>query len=103
MPRSGALTYSFASDHPTAAGHFPGNPIIPGALLLSAVVDVIAKDIGIDAMPCTMNAVKFLSPLKPGETLMIEYSERTNGAIDFSCEVGGRTVMSGHLQCHANR
>ena len=29
------LTLQIAADHPTGAGHFPGNPIIPGALLLA--------------------------------------------------------------------
>jgi 3-hydroxymyristoyl/3-hydroxydecanoyl-(acyl carrier protein) dehydratase len=37
-----SCTLSFAPDHPTAAGHFPGNPILPGALLLDEVVLAIA-------------------------------------------------------------
>jgi 3-hydroxyacyl-[acyl-carrier-protein] dehydratase len=39
-----ALMVKFAVNHPCGAGHFPGNPIIPGALLLDEVLACIGED-----------------------------------------------------------
>jgi 3-hydroxymyristoyl/3-hydroxydecanoyl-(acyl carrier protein) dehydratase len=36
------LVLQFAINHPGGAGHFPGNPIIPGALLLDEILSCIA-------------------------------------------------------------
>ena len=37
-----------AADHPAFAGHFPGMPILPGAVLLDEVLRIIERDLGID-------------------------------------------------------
>ena len=39
------LDCPFVPDHPTAAGHFPCNPIIPGAVLLSAALRAIEQSV----------------------------------------------------------
>jgi 3-hydroxyacyl-[acyl-carrier-protein] dehydratase len=69
MPRS--VEIHFAEDHPTAAGHFPGNPIIPGAMLLDAVLLAIAGEAG--APCCAIRTVKFLRPVRPGDRMRIEW------------------------------
>jgi 3-hydroxyacyl-[acyl-carrier-protein] dehydratase len=73
----------FAPDHPTAAGHFPGNPIIPGALLLDSVIQAIS---GAESMttPHEIRAVKFLRPVRPGDRILIEWHD-ARGAIHFQC------------------
>lgn len=62
------------ADHPSLAGHFPGNPIVPGAVLLDAVLAAIRAQ-----QPCTllsMPGVKFLQPVLPRERieLRIEFT-----------------------------
>ena len=37
-----------AADHPAFAGHFPGFPVVPGALLLDEMLKVIEEARGID-------------------------------------------------------
>lgn len=71
-----------AEDHPTAAGHFPGNPIIPGALLLDIVWLAIANNTA--APSCTARTVKFLHPVRPGDLMRIEWERKAVG-IDFRC------------------
>ena len=62
------------ADHPALAGHFPGNPIVPGVVLLDAVLAAIRTQ-----RPCTLLAmpgVKFLRPVLPQECieLRIEFA-----------------------------
>ena len=76
----------FAPDHATAAGHFPGNPIIPGALLLDEVVRAITADAdGGDA--ALIRAAKFFHPVRPGESLRLEWRPAASGAFTFECHV----------------
>ncbi len=71
-----------AEDHPTAAGHFPGNPIVPGALLLDVVLLAIAGDAAVPS--CTVRTVKFLRPVRPGDRLRIEWEKKSDG-VHFRC------------------
>ena len=55
--------------HPALTGHFPGNPIVPGVVLLERVAAALRAWRGerverLDA--------KFVQPLLPGEDAMIE-------------------------------
>lgn len=54
-------------DHPTAELHFPGMPIVPGALLLDEIVQQIAPE-----QSLTFIDVKFIAPAPFGETLLLE-------------------------------
>jgi 3-hydroxyacyl-[acyl-carrier-protein] dehydratase len=76
----------FAADHPTAAGHFPGDPIIPGALMLDAVVAAIAGDA---AGPVTIRAAKFLLPVRPGARVSLSWEPLAGGTVRFECRPAG--------------
>lgn len=89
----------FDADHPAARGHFPGNPIIPGALLLAETLEAIARDAGGGSGPFQVRSAKFLSPARPGERLVIRYARGAQGDIRFSCAVGERPVLSGQATC----
>ena len=89
------LTLRYAPDHPTATGHFPGNPIIPGALLLAEVLAAIAKANGSERASCTVKSAKFQHPVRPGDRVDIEYRNTASGAIAFDCTVAQTQVLSG--------
>lgn len=89
------ITIKFAADHATAAGHFPGNPIIPGALLLAEVLRAIAQVENLQIATCNVKSAKFQHPARPGDTVVINYSHTTTGAIDFKCSVTEIKVLSG--------
>jgi 3-hydroxymyristoyl/3-hydroxydecanoyl-(acyl carrier protein) dehydratase len=92
---------SFAPDHPTAAGHFPGNPIIPGALLLSETLRAIETGLALDLAQGQPVSAKFLHPVRPGDNVRIEYSEGSGGTLKFSCAVGATIVLTGTVTCEA--
>ena len=91
---------SFPPDHPAARGHFPGNPVIPGAVLLAEVLRSVAAELDADLSSCRIRHAKFLAPVRPGDRIAIEFSRTQTGGIRFAGTVGGRTVVKGEVACH---
>ena len=79
-------------DHPSAAGHFPGNPIVPGALLLDAVMVAIA---GTGNEVIIRNA-KFLRPVCHGTPLQLRW-QAAGGLFRFECSSDAGLVLTGML------
>ncbi|MBK1838576.1 hypothetical protein JHL17_14240 [Azospirillum sp. YIM B02556] len=87
----------FPADHPTAAGHFPGNPVIPGAVLLDTALTAIAAAEGLILGSCRLRAAKFLHPVRPGERMRVEWQAAPAGGIAFTGSVAGKPVMTGSV------
>lgn len=86
-----------SADHPCLPGHFPGNPIVPGVLLLELVADAIKCWRGPQAEVARFNNVKFVSLLRPEETLeIVLHGEGPN--LRFRCECAGRLLSQGSLE-----
>jgi 3-hydroxyacyl-[acyl-carrier-protein] dehydratase len=90
-------TFTIAPDHPALAGHFPGNPIVPGVLVLEHVQLALEARVGpvrLTALPET----KFLSPLRPGEPCDIAFATLAEGLARFDCRSGARPVARGSMR-----
>ncbi len=74
--------------------------MVPGAALLSAVLEAIEDVLGAPLLPCRIKSAKFFRPVRPGDTVTVEYSQPNEMDIRFSGSVDGKTVLTGHLQCH---
>ncbi len=59
------------ADHPCLPGHFPGQPIVPGVVVLDRVLAAIEAQHGALG-PLRMPQVKFLQPLLPEQRVQIE-------------------------------
>jgi 3-hydroxyacyl-[acyl-carrier-protein] dehydratase len=70
----------FPANHPAAKGHFPGNPIIPGAFLLDEVIKEVIGDGG----TVMIQSAKFFRPVRPGESIILRWETR-RGEIVFEC------------------
>ena len=88
--------------HPAAQGHFPGNPIIPGAVLLSETVRLIEADLGRSLAPYRIRRAKFPHPARPGDELLIAFTDSARNTIKFECAVAGSAVLVGEVECCAN-
>ncbi len=91
----------FPADHPAALGHFPGNPIIPGAVLLDETLRAIETGLGVNLSFCRIKSAKFLAPVRPGDRVVIEFSRSSAGAIRFTCLRRGQAVLRGEVACVA--
>ena len=85
-----------ATDHPALAGHFPGNPIVPGALIVEEVLRAVEEYRGRIRLKRVVS-LKFTSPLRPGEVFSVTLNETDDSHIDFECSSEGRTLASGRL------
>jgi len=85
-----------AMDHPAIADHFPGNPIVPGVLILDEVLQVAEQWRGQFRLKSVVS-VKFASPLKPGRSFSIKLREEGQSHIFFECWLDGARLASGRL------
>lgn len=77
------------ADHPSAAGHFPGNPIIPGALLLDAALETMGMQSAV------IRNAKFLRPIRPGTMLELRWRPSGEQLFCFECLAAGELALSG--------
>ena len=77
--RTFEFRFSIPAAHPALPGHFPGNPIVPGALLLDHVLTGLAS--ALDRPVAVLQKVKFAAPLLPDESVTV------------ACEASGDQVM----------
>lgn len=100
---------SFAADDPIFAGHFPGNPLVPGVILTEALAQTagIAAAAGHskNAKPMfllsAIRSMKFFRAVRPGERidLRAEKLAHVGELVQFKVEarVGGVQVAEGQL------
>ena len=89
-----------AADHPAFAGHFPGQPLLPGVSLLAEVLEAALDDpelaLLIGATPRIASA-KFLAPVRPGARLTLRLDAGARG-LRFEVREGDRLAAAGQFE-----
>ena len=82
-------------DHPSLPGHFPGNPLVPGVVLLDEALALIRQH-----HPGVARAlrVKFTAVVRAGETIEVRLSASAAGGLSFTAFRDDIAVMSGSLR-----
>ena len=93
-PTSGRVVGRFVvpAQHPGLPGHFPGQPVVPGVVLLDHVLELTLPP-GVQAAALT--GVKFLAAVLPDQTIEVTAAAPRAGRIGFAATCGGRTVLRG--------
>lgn len=89
------MRFRIPHDHPSLAGHFLGNPVVPGVVVLDHVVAAIEQREG-PLPPLRLPQVKFLAPLRPGEDADVAL-EGGDGRWRFRVSRGGDVLASGEI------
>lgn len=91
------------------AGHFPGEPVMPGVLIAEAMAQVAAlihlaahpEAAGSTVLLAGLDAVRFRRAVRPGDTLTIEVtatqSKRGIYRFEATARVGDQRVANGEL------
>lgn len=87
-------SFRIAAEDPCLVGHFPGNPIVPGVVVLERVIEAVAAQSG--RRVAGIQRCKFAGPLRPGEACAIEWAPQ-DGALRFVCSGSGGVLARGLL------
>ncbi|HEX9140174.1 MAG TPA: hypothetical protein VF848_10305 [Steroidobacteraceae bacterium] len=89
------ILLTIPADHPALAGHFPGNPIVPGVVLLAEALRAVEAASGISLERCQIGSVKFQKTVAPGEKLAVEFTVDPAGGIAFALRSADRVAVQG--------
>jgi 3-hydroxyacyl-[acyl-carrier-protein] dehydratase len=82
--------------HPALAGHFPGDPIVPGVVILNRVCRAAAGARG--AVVTAVPVVKFHAPLRPAEPFDIGLDMGSGTSVTFRVVRGETLIASGTVR-----
>lgn len=83
------------------AGHFPGEPILPGIALVNTVYETIvwdARDRGESVQISSLKRIRFTGPVRPGEKFVLNLTHEDVGGerlFHFKVAVNENIVCSG--------
>lgn len=84
-------TVVFPLDHPAMPGHFPGDPIVPGAVLLDQAAGLARRQGGWRITG--IRKARFKAPVRPGIGCDMRLAVREDGVLELTCSIGQDTVM----------
>jgi len=88
-------------DHPALPGHFPGAPVVPGVVVLDALVSAAERQLGRMLPIAGLAQAKFLAPLLPQQQVCCAI-EVDAERLDFRIEHAGRLIASGSFTLAGN-
>lgn len=85
-----------AADHPALPGHFPGQPIVPGVVLLDCLLALVEAERP-GAAVAGIPVAKFLKVARPGECLLLGLDPVSAEQVRFICCIDGHVAARGVL------
>lgn len=84
---------SIHAEHPLYKGHFPGQPVTPGVVLIEIIRQVLSEKLNKKLILASAKEIKFIAPVIPTDIkdieLSVEYKELLTGT-EASCVFSGK-------------
>jgi len=96
--RSVRLVVAISADHPSLPGHFPGRPVVPGAIILAEVMHAATGLLDAAQRIAGFPSVKFIAPMLPAQACELALTDDGAGAMRFDLTQGAERVASGTLR-----
>lgn len=102
------LRLSIPHDHRCFADHFPGAPLVPGALLLKWIMALLVDQLRADQLQSNqqpsrihyLKQVKFLAPVLPGDELLLSVTSSASAQqLSVAAYVSETLVLKGQFEC----
>lgn len=90
------MLFHIALDHPSLAGHFPGNPVVPGVVLLDHIL-ASAKAALPNYRVRGIRKLKWLQPVLPEQECEVQWAAVKEAQARFVCLCDGRRVAEGNV------
>jgi 3-hydroxyacyl-[acyl-carrier-protein] dehydratase len=91
------LVLELNASHKIFEGHFPGQPVVPGACLLQMVKEMMQTILGNNLQLVKANQLKFLVPIDPREQNFLQagisYSMAVNNELTVSVTIWNDEVI----------
>lgn len=78
------FTIKFAAGEPFFKGHYPGNPVTPGVMLIDRAVSAVEEMLGRKIVLTGMKKVKFSSPVFPDDVVALKLEAHGDGEVAYS-------------------
>ena len=95
---SSAVTHAtvlrIAANHPSLPGHFPGQPIVPGVVLLDCVLQEAERWLQRPLSATALPSAKFTSPLLPEQQAQLQL-KLTGDELRFDVSRHGAPIAQG--------
>jgi 3-hydroxymyristoyl/3-hydroxydecanoyl-(acyl carrier protein) dehydratase len=90
------------SDHPAFAGHFPGQPILPGVVQIDWATRLADTYLASGFLAACDFQVKFRQVITPEAALSLDLRfDRVHRVLEFSYRIGDAVVSSGRIRPEA--
>jgi 3-hydroxymyristoyl/3-hydroxydecanoyl-(acyl carrier protein) dehydratase len=89
--------FRLEAEHGIFAGHFPGEPLVPGVMLLDWVLREASLVLQLEPRQLKIRESKFFAPLTPGAQAEL-FFEAAGGRYLFRIRRGEQLLVSGVLE-----
>lgn len=85
-------------EHPCYEGHFPGAPLVPGALLIYWILSAYKQYDSTEKL--LVKRMKFFSPVLPGMNCTLSFEKKADkNMVALSLSSGDQVLVKGKLAC----